>query len=76
MADGAQIFNICIPYITGNLKLETSNLVRASTMRSNFENVQKLGQRGRDPVYATYILNLRFVNISQMAKAIGFKFST
>jgi len=46
-------------------------------MRSSFENTQKLGQRGRDSVYATYNLNLRaLMNISQMAKAMGFKFRT
>jgi len=40
-------------------------------VRSNFENMQKLGQRGCDPVYATYNLNSRTpVNISQMAKAV------
>jgi len=68
MADGAQIFNIGIPYISRQaIKLETSNLVHASNMKSNFDGMQKLGQRGCDPVYATYILNLRTpVNISRI----------
>jgi len=59
------------------LKLEISNLVCALTIRSNYENMRKLGQSGRDPVYAIYILNLPTpVNISPMAKSIGFKFNT
>jgi len=45
-------------------------------MRSNFENVQKVGQRGRDPINATNILNLQTVmNIFETAKATGFKLS-
>jgi len=37
--------------------------------------MQKLSQRGRDPVYATYNLSLRTpVDVSQLAKAIRFKF--
>jgi len=58
------------------VKLETSNLEHASTMRSNFGAMQKLGQRGRGPVYATYILNFRTpVNICRMADAIGLIFT-
>jgi len=50
VADDAQIFNIRTPISLEQLKLETSNLVCVSTTRSNFEGMQKLGQRGRDPV--------------------------
>jgi len=53
MADDAQIFNIWTPMSLERLKQETSNLVHASTTRSKFDSVQKLGQRGRDPVYVT-----------------------
>jgi len=82
MVDGAQIFKIGISNISGDFKFEflklvflispeTSNLVSASTMRSNFDGMQKLGRKGRDPVYATYILNFRTpVNISRMADAV------
>jgi len=35
-------------------RLDTSNLVHASAMKSNFENMHKLSQRGCEPVYATY----------------------
>jgi len=38
------------PISLERLKPETSNLVYASTMRSNFDGTQKLGHRGRDPV--------------------------
>jgi len=38
--------------------------------------MRKLGQMGRDPVYATYILDLPTpVNSSQMANARELKFS-
>jgi len=50
MAKDAQIFNIRTPISLERLKLETSNLVFASTTRSEFE---ALGQRGRDPVLVT-----------------------
>jgi len=53
MADDAQIFNIRTPISMERLKLDTSNLVCASTARSNFDGMQKIGQRGRDPVYVT-----------------------
>jgi len=77
MADDAHILNICISYISGKGKVRGFNFGVYVNYRSNFENVQKLGQMGRDLVYATYNLNLRTpVNISQMAKAMGFKFST
>jgi len=51
MAEYVQIFNIRAPISIEELKLvETSNLVCALTMRSNFDGMQKLGQRGHDPV--------------------------
>jgi len=51
MADDAQSFNIRTPISPEQLKLETSNLVCASTTRSKFDGMQQPGQRGRDPVY-------------------------
>jgi len=69
MADDAQIFNIRTPISMEQLKLETSNLVYASTTRSNFDGIQKLGQSLGD-----LDLNLRIpVNICRTAKATGFK---
>jgi len=79
IANGAKIFSIVFLIPRERLKIATSNLVCTSTrpMRSNFENMQKLDQKRRDPVYATYNLNLRTsANISQVAKPIRFKFST
>jgi len=49
MADDAQIFNIRAPISLERLKLETSNLVCTLAIRSNFDDMQKLGQRGHDP---------------------------
>jgi len=49
--DDAQIFNIRAPISFERLKLETLNLVYASIItRSNFDSMQKLGQRGHDTV--------------------------
>jgi len=53
MANDAQIFNIRTPISLERLKLETSNVVCASTTKSKFDGIQKLGQRERDPVYVT-----------------------
>jgi len=50
MADDAQIFNIPTPISLERLKLEISNLVCASTTRSNFNGMQKLDQKRRDPI--------------------------
>jgi len=50
MVDDAKIFNTWTQISLEHLKLETSNLVCASTTRSNFDGMQKLGQRRRDPV--------------------------
>jgi len=44
MADGAKIFNIGIPNISGTGKTIYFKLMHASTMRSNFDGMQKLGQ--------------------------------
>jgi len=56
MADDAQICNIRFPISLKRLNLETSNLVCASTSRSDFDSMQKtIGQRRRDPVYVTQI---------------------
>jgi len=53
LADDAWIFNIRFPMSPERLKLETANLMCVSTTRSKFDGMQKLGQRGRDPVYVT-----------------------
>jgi len=53
MVDDAQIFNIRTPISLEWLKLETSSLVCVSTTRSKFDSMQKVGQRGRDPVCVT-----------------------
>jgi len=54
----------------------SSNLVCALTMRSSFDGLQKLGQRGYGPFSVTYISNLQApVNISRMATASRCKFS-
>jgi len=50
MAYNAQFFNIRVPISFERLKLETSNLVRASTTRSSFDRMQRLGQRVRGPI--------------------------
>jgi len=77
MADDAQSFSIRTPISLKWLKLETSNLVCTSITMCNLDDMQKLSQRERGPVYLTQILNLRNpVNISRTAKAIGFQFST
>jgi len=41
MADDAQIFNVWATIYLERLKLDTSNLVCASTTRSSFDGVQK-----------------------------------
>jgi len=53
MADDVQIFNIWTLVSLERLKLEALNLVCSSTTRSQFDGMQKLGQRGRDLVYVT-----------------------
>jgi len=57
MADDAQIFNIQIPISLERLKLETSNLVCASTTRSNFDGMQKLSQSGNNLGHIALLLN-------------------
>jgi len=56
MADGAHIFNFGIPYIPGKANARDFKFGAALAMRSNFENMQKVGQRGREPVYAIYYI--------------------
>jgi len=46
MADDAQILNILTPISLERLKLETSNLVCASTTKGNFECMQKTRSKG------------------------------
>jgi len=53
MADDALIFNLRTSISLERLKLETSNLVCALTTIRKFNGIQKLGQRGRDPVSVT-----------------------
>jgi len=70
MADAAHMFNIRTLISLQQLKLETSNLVCASTTMSNFDARQKPGKSLGD-----LSLNLRApVNISRTAKAIFSKF--
>jgi len=77
MANDAQIFNVWTPISLKRLQLQTSNLVCASTTKSNIDGMQKLGQRGTWPSLGDLDLNLWIpVNISRMAKATGFRFIT
>jgi len=52
MQDGGRrpIFNKRALVSFERLKLDISHLVCASTTKSNFDGMQKLGQRGLDPV--------------------------
>jgi len=59
MADGTEIFNVGIPYIFGQAKDRDFKFDVCIDYEGNFENIKKLGQRGCDPVNATYILNLQ-----------------
>jgi len=49
MADGSQIFNIWAHISLEWLKLDTSNFVCASTMRSTYDSMQKSRSKGTWP---------------------------
>jgi len=75
MADDAQIFNIRTSISPKRLKLETSNLVCASTTRSDLNDIQKAKSVGMWPCSGDLDLDLRnSVDISRTAEATWFKF--